>query len=109
MKRYIRSTSNNQPTVEDVWNAIPKEYRPYIDEISIVPQYSYIRNKEVITYNATFKSAVYEGDKEPLIGVFHAEDVQTLVDGIVKYLSPKFPEIHNQIMDRWHPKRNRGW
>ena len=58
MKRYIKATTDNQPTVEDVWDAIPKEYRPYIADVTIVPQHSNIRNKDVITYNATFKPAV---------------------------------------------------
>lgn len=44
-----------------------------------------------------------------MIGIFHAEDVKTLVDEIVKYLSPKFPEIGKQIMNRWHPKRKNNW
>ena len=107
MERYIRSTAAF--TVDDVWDAIPKEYRPYIEDVTIVPQYSTYRNKEVITYNCTFKTSVWEGDKNPMVGIFHAEDVPTLVQGIVDYLGPKFPEIGKKIMNRWHPRRGNSW
>jgi len=108
MKRYIKSSDENI-TIDDVWAAIPKEYRPYIDEITIVPQHSIYRNKDIITYNAYFKNSVWEDDRDPVIGIFHAEDVPTLVNGVVDHLTAKFPEIKKQIMNRWHPKRNRGW
>ena len=109
MKRYIKSTTDDTPTVDDIWMAIPKEYRPYIDEVTIVPQHSAHRNKDIITYNAIFKNSVWERDHNPVVGILYAEDVPTLVKGVVDHLNTKFPEIKHKVIDRWHPKRNRGW
>ena len=75
-----------EPTIEDIWNAIPNKYKPYIEDVSIIPQYSIYRNKEVITYNATFKTDVWKDKKNPMVGIFHAEDIQTLVNGIINHL-----------------------
>ena len=109
MKRYIISTIDDWTEEDKVWAAIPKEYRPYIEEITIVPQHSVYRDEDVITYNATFKNKVWQGDKNPMVGIFHAEDVDTLVQSIIDYLTPKFPEIKREVAKRWHPRRKNWW
>lgn len=107
MKRYIKSSDTTVIT-DDIWVAIPEKYHPYIEDIQIVPQYSIYRKQEVTTYNVIFKPDTYV-DRNPIVGLFHMEDIPTVVKSVEEHLEPRLPKIRKRIMDRWHPKRNKSW